>query len=95
MNNSKNEKTTIFKGAGILVGLAAGIAAAVIIYAITGNIALVAPFIAAFGVPLGISFEKRFQGQTDDINPKIRKALIFIVATGVIFFSVFYVIVKL
>lgn len=95
MNNSKNEKTAIFKGAGFLVGLATGIAAAVIIYAITGNIALTAPFIAAFGVPIGISFEKRFQGQSSEVSPKVKKALILAVVSGVIFFSLIYFIVKL
>ncbi len=92
---SGRKKSKAFKGAGILVGFAIGIAAAVVIFAITGNIALTGPLTAGLGVPLGISFEKKFQGQIGDVNPIVKKTMVILVALGAIVLSAFFFLVKL
>ena len=79
---------------GILIGFASGMCAAVIIFAITDNIAIAVPVAGASGLPMGISFEKKFRGQDDLIKPGVKKAMFIIIAMGVIVLSAFYMMAK-
>ena len=92
---SVSKKLKAFKGAGILVGFAIGIAAAVVFFTVTGNIALTGPLTAALGIPLGISFEKKFQGQIGAVSPIVRKTMVILVALGTIVLSAFFFLYKL
>jgi len=92
---SGSKKLKAFKGAGILVGFAIGIATAVVIFTITGNIALIGPLTAGLGIPLGISFEKKFQGEMGDVNTNVKKTMVILVALGTIVLSAFFFLAKL
>ena len=95
MKSSTVKNTKIFKGAGMLIGFACGIAAGVVIFALTGKIEATLPLVPAFAVPLGICFERKFQGETKKaINPKTKNFFIILVAIGVIFLSGLYFFAK-
>mgnify|MGYP007089983046 CR=1 FL=1 len=87
--------TRFFKGAGMLMGFAFAIVAGALIYWFTGNIAASVPLIAAFGVPIGISLEKKFQCEPEKINnPKTKKYYLLAILVGVVFLLGFYFLVK-
>lgn len=95
MKSTDKKKTQSFKGAGYLVGSAIGIAAAVVVYVITGNIGITIPVATAMGLPMGIVFENKFQGKDSELNPKAQKTVIVLLGAGVIVLAVLYFVAKM
>lgn len=91
MKTIKKGKSEIFKGAGILTGLAIGFAVSVVIFLFTDLIALVGPLAGGLGIPLGVILEKKFQGEVASArNPIMEKVLLFFFALGVVLLAVVY-----
>ena len=95
MKNIENHSPKAFKGAGILIGIAIGVASAVVIYAFTENMGMTLSLGTALGIPMGYSFERNFQGYENEMNPKMQKFLLVFLVAGVVLFSVTYFISKL
>lgn len=94
MRNLEDIQSEKFKGAGILTGLTIGLSAAIIIFIITGNIAFIGPVTGAFGIPLGLSFENKFQRRTGDDNHGDSKIWVVLIAIGVLCLAASYILAK-
>jgi hypothetical protein len=93
MKKSVERKGKMFKGAGYLIGFAAGAVVAVLFVVLTGVEALIGAIAGAVSFPLGMVLEKRFQNsreETDDKGTSVPFTflLVGILMLGIIFFLI-------
>lgn len=86
MKNSRDIKTDGSRGAGYITGAIIGLIAAVIVFVITGNIAIAIPLFAGLSIPLGMVIEKRLDNESGDGEPRRNKLLIAITLIGIMLF---------
>lgn len=86
MKKLKSISPKSFKGAGYLIGATIAIIAAITVFVFTEKIALSIPILAGLSIPLGLSFEQKLQGESNENKPGIRKILLALIALGVLLF---------
>ena len=89
------EKLKIFKGAGWLLGLAAAISGAIIVFTLSSNFAAAISAALPIGVAMGISLEQKFQGKDEYINPKRIKIMLTFLTLGFIALITLFFVEKL
>jgi polyferredoxin len=99
MERQEVYKPKIFKGAGVLIGLAIGMVAGIVTVVITGIMGLIGAVSASVAVPAGIYFETKFQGKqkehkTEEQKDKERRIYLWLIGVGLILFFVCYFLVK-
>ena len=94
MKNLKSINPKAFKGAGYIIGATIGFIAAITVFVFTERIALAIPLLAGLSIPLGISFEQKIQGETNENEPRIMKIMVTLIALGVLFFVSFVLLAK-
>ena len=86
MENVKNNKPWIFKGAGALLGLIIGAMSGILVVAITGITGLIGAISGAIAVPAGLFFEKKFQKEKSERHVKNMKIFFLLIILGALLF---------
>ncbi|MFH6768632.1 hypothetical protein V8G56_07795 [Gaetbulibacter aquiaggeris] len=95
MKDSKSIKPKAFIGTGYIIGAITGIVAAIAAFVFTENIAISIPLFAGLSIPLGMIIEQKMQVEDKEKKPHTIKIMITLIAIGVLFFFLFFIIKKI
>ena len=92
MKSSSQNQSKIFKGAGWLLGVALAIVGAIVVFALSNNFTAAISAALPIGVFSGISLEKKFQREIEQVENKKTNMMISSLLFGFIIFIVIYTI---
>lgn len=94
MENSNENKNKLFPGAGYLMGFAMGALTGIVFVAITGVEALIGVISCSVALPAGFLLEKKLVAKDQGYKSSLKNFSIGFLALGIIFFALFYFLVK-
>jgi hypothetical protein len=95
MENSSNKPWSIFKGAGLLLGIAVSLVGALVVFTLSDSFAAAMAAALPIGVFTGISMEQAFHGNNKQTDPGKTKIIVRSLVFGLITFMVLYMVLKL